>query len=93
MTKDNYLAVEGLKLIAALAHFPLSAFVMQKLWEWHLTPVFAIEAPGIWRCLGLAMLIIHVTHQYSDEPKDKNRNCVHLVAVPLVILLIGWACK
>lgn len=74
-----------------------SSYVMALLWEWFLTPVFAVPVPGLATIFGLVVMFrlasLKPKYNESTENKNKNKYLKFLGAVfgtPLVFLFFGW---
>lgn len=93
MDNSDAVSTSALKLIVLVGHLPLKAAVANALWAWHVTPVFGVAAPGVWRCMGLAVLVALYFHQYQ-KPGDEDATYYYfLVLGPLFGLFLGWLCK
>lgn len=68
------------------------AWVMQKVWAWHLA---AIPVPALNHMIGLGVLVdLFVGHPLPEaDDKEDVRRVVWLFAMPAVGLLIGWVSR
>lgn len=93
MDNSEPASTTALKLIVSVGNLPLKGAVANTLWLWHVTPVFGVAAPGVWRCMGLTVLIALIFHQYKKVEEYDATYYYYLVAGPLVALFLGWLCK
>ncbi len=91
--------------LATLGLWFLEGYTITKFWTWFITPTFEIRTPGIWTCVGLAMLIGFLTNhtwgnslkeqmENDDDTSDSIKKAVLLIVASvfrlLTILFCGW---
>jgi hypothetical protein len=88
------LAVAIGAVLIPLFFFPLAildAWVISRLYRWFVVPLFEVEPVPVVYCVGLLLLIRHVT--VMRLPKDDRKlSEIYLGAIisPLVVLGLGW---
>lgn len=79
----------------------LDGWVMSKLWGWFMVPTFGLPPIGIAASIGVALIVVHTTHQGSSY-YDIEKHGAEVVAgrvigrglfAPLWLLLTGWIVK
>lgn len=78
--------------VIACAEVPLDGWVFSKLWRWFAMP-FGVPAVGVWRAVGIILLVRYVTARRKTEPLTFDENIEALVGSAmwaLVCLLMGW---
>ena len=103
---DREKKIERIKNLSILCALPFmftftnlwAGFVLQKLWNWFLTPVFSLNSPGVIMCAGLMYSISYVTNQVdiyvldrkSDSFKDYWTLTIMGFVRPLLFLIPAW---
>jgi hypothetical protein len=78
--------------VIACSEVPLDGWVFSKLWRWFAMP-FGVPAVGVWRAVGIILLVRYVTSRRKTESQTFDENVGDLVGSAvwaLMCLLIGW---
>ena len=73
-------------------------WALSYLWQWFMVPI-GLPALSVPQCIGVALVITFLTHQYYREPEDKRTDNEKITAGvitvlgPLVTLGFGWCVK
>lgn len=69
----------------------LEAWVLIRLWAWHIIPRFHVEALTYGAAVGISCVASLLTQQYVPAKEGDGGNLIasHFTR-PLLILLIGW---
>ena len=87
-TKGETIALGCLALLLAFVPLLLLRGVtLHILWGWFITPAFSLPSPGIWMCLGLAMVARAFLPEGETERKKKPfaEEVVTLIVRPLFL--------
>ena len=67
----------------------LRAFVLIKMWEWFIVPLFSLPALNIPYALGLS-LIVGMFMQNIVKTEDNKKTMLTIILAPLATLSLGW---
>ncbi len=87
----------GLIVMAAISAL-FRGWVLSILWGWFMVPL-GLPALSVVTCMGVALVIGFLTHQYvdNDNGKDGGERIARLISFailyPLIALLMGWIIK
>jgi len=87
-------AVIGLAALSAI----LSGYVLSILWGWFFVPVFQAPLLNIPSAIGLALIVVYLTHQDNSDLSDDRKEfsdvllqgCIKATIKPATTLFIGW---
>ena len=91
---------EVLERALSALHLPLfplfavwQAFVVDRLWVWHVEPFVGFGLPGLWPVAGALLIVTMATGTVVTHQDKFEAAVVSLVSntiVPLLLLFYGW---